>query len=115
MGHSPVSAKPSAAAVAETRPDTPPMPKKLAPATPNTVAAPDPALVAVSPFLQWIKEHPQEAAVAARKESGNYSAPPSNVGPAITDPYWMPPMIDSTDGAPPAVGGSAAIYSTPQK
>jgi hypothetical protein len=113
MGKSPVVAKPAPAAVAETKPDAAPLPKPAAkPKAPASTD--DPALIAVSPFLQWVKDHPQEAATQARKQADDDSAgPPIVVNPGV-DPYWMPPMIDGTTPAPP-VTGSAAIYSTPQR
>jgi len=107
-----------------------PAPSKPAPAPFES----NPALVTVSPFLQWIKANPQAAATQARQEAGNYNNPPNapvpaapgsghsaatiNGQPAPTgsaDPYWLPPLIDSPDIAPTVVGGSAAIYSTPQR
>jgi hypothetical protein len=126
MGHEPVLAKPSPAAVAETKPDLPPMPKKLpqvyplaSSKEPAPAASDSPVLMAVSPFLEWIKDHPQEAAAAARKEADTYSAGPGPAGPAPgASPYWMPPMIDSDSGTTTSGnsgGGSAAIYSTPQR
>ncbi len=111
MGHSLTIAKPSPAAVAETKPDAAPMPKPAAKPKPAT---PDPALVAVSPFLQWVKDHPDEAASEARKQAATYSAPPAAAAGPSLDPYWMPPMIDNS-GTPPPVTGSAAIYSRPQR
>jgi len=123
MGHAPVIAKPSPAAVAETKPDQPPMPKKLPQVyplagskDPAPAASDSPALMAVSPFLEWIKDHPQEAAAQARKEAESETAPPAPSTPAAS-PYWMPPMIDTGNAAPAPEGGSssAAIYSTPQK
>jgi len=125
MGVSPESeVKPSKAALAETKPDGAPPPK---PAPKPMAPAPDPDQVAISPFLQWIKDHPAEAVAAARKEaatdSGTPAATPAGaLAPAgvPADPYWMPPMIDSASAPPPdvqAVGGpgSAAIYSRPQR
>lgn len=123
MGESPESqVKPRKAAVAETKPDGAPPPK---PAPKPMAPAPDPDQVAISPFLQWIKDHPQEAVAQARKEAateGRTTAPAaasaSAGGGAPADPYWMPPMIDSATA--PTVeassgGGSAAIYSRPQR
>jgi hypothetical protein len=92
----------------------------------------NPALIAVSPFLQWIKNNPQSAATQARQQADSYHGGPSpdagtvngvgNVGHSIIsapggsgDPYWLPPLIDSADFGPGPVGGSAAIYSTPQR
>ena len=88
----------------------------------------NPAMVTVSPFLQWIKSNPQ-AAAEARQQANNYRPAPGSPGingnsPANTtagsteitqDPYWLPPMIDSGDSAPRAIAGSAAIYQTPQR
>jgi hypothetical protein len=92
----------------------------------------NPALVAVSPFLQWIKTNPQAAAAQARQQAESYHAgPPADSAAAIApgatghtpiaapggtgDPYWLPPLIDSADFGPTPVSGSAAIYSTPQR
>jgi hypothetical protein len=111
MGHSLTIAKPAPAAVAETKPDAAPMPK---PAVKPKPAAPDPALMAVSPFLQWVKDHPDEAASQARKQAETYTAGPPAVTAPTINPYWMPPMIDDS-GTPPPVTGSAAIYSRPQR
>jgi hypothetical protein len=125
MGHRIDVAKPSPAAVAETKPDQPPMPKKLPQVypladskDPAPAASNSPANLAVSPFLEWIKDHPQEAAAAARKDAEAATAGSTAPAPGAT-PYWMPPMIDaSSDGTVQAGGngsGSAAIYSTPQR
>jgi hypothetical protein len=111
MGKSPTIAKPQPAAVAETKPDAAPMPKPAVKAKPAPAQTPD--FVAVSPFLQWVKDHPQEAAAQAQKQAGTYNAiaPAAPIG---VDPYWMPPMIDNGNSTGP-VTGSAAIYSTPQR
>ena len=109
LGGGEIKHKPAPVAVAETKPDLPPMPKKLPQAT---SAPPTPELEAISPFLQWVHDHPQEAAAQARKDATTYQAPPP-VAPAGGDPYWMPPMTDQQPAA--GGGGSAAIYSTPQK
>jgi hypothetical protein len=77
-----------------------------------------PAMITVSPFLQWIKSNPQAAATAARQQADAYHATPPGPGapPAGTDQsYWLPPLIDSADFGTKPVGGSAAIYSTPQR
>jgi hypothetical protein len=133
---------------------TPPVPAPQtstppkAPATPIVVVprpavvtpapAPSPALIAVSPFLDWIKANPQAAAEQARQQAGTYqaggevtAATPTgtlttpNVAPANGNagsvvpppaPYWMPPLIDTaTFGTGTTTGSSAAIYSTPQR
>ena len=88
-------------------------------------AASDPALVTVSPFLQWIKSNPQAAAAAARQQAETYhaGAPPesspgganASAGNRQDDAYWLPPLIDSADFGAQAVTGSAAIYSRPQR
>jgi len=96
-------------------------------------AAPSPALIAVSPFLDWIKANPQAAAEKARLQAGAYqaAADPTAAGASATTtpgangsapvvvaptPYWMPPLIDSaTFGNSNVSGSSAAIYSTPQR
>jgi hypothetical protein len=121
MGAVANKARPSPAAVAETRPDMPPMPKKLpqiGPLATSGKAAPSPSnkptLEAISPFLQWIQEHPQQAAAAARKDAATENAAPaSDGGPGGADPYWMPPMMDEPVQA--GGNGSTATYSTPQK
>lgn len=114
--------------------DTPP----LSPAAPVSTAKPapapvdqNPALIAVSPFLQWIKSNPQAAAIKARQQADSYHvSSASEPGPAAgagstgacshtngttQDPYWLPPLIDSADFGPSSAGGSAAIYSTPRR
>jgi hypothetical protein len=89
-------------------------------------AAETPAMVAVSPFLQWIKANPQAAAAQARQQANTYNAssasapnPGANAptGPIGNgeDPYWLPPLIDSAGVGSIPVTGSAAIYSTPQR
>jgi len=89
----------------------------------------NPAMVTVSPFLQWIKTNPQAAAAQARQQAASYHPPsPTDAGPSTgagaighgapggsEDPYWLPPLIDSADFGPTPVSGSAAIYSTPQR
>ena len=85
----------------------------------------DPAMVTVSPFLQWIKANPQAAAAAARQQARSYGPPPSpnapaspaaaNVPSSTDDSYWLPPLIDSSEFGTRTVGGSAAIYSRPQR
>ena len=97
--------------------------------TAKPAPAPEPpALIAVSPFLQWIKSNPK-AADEAREQAAHSTAqaPPSPANGANTitagptananaqDPYWLPPLIDSADFSTGPVGGSAAIYSTPQR
>ena len=100
--------------------------------------APSPNLIAVSPFLDWIKANPQAAADQARQQAGAYSAtdssgaivaaPAPNAAPNNTTaapvvvappaPYWMPPLIDAAPivSNPGNISGSgAAIYSTPQR
>jgi hypothetical protein len=104
----------------------PPEPKETAP---KPVPAPEaPALIAVSPFLQWIKSNPK-AADEAREEASHPTAQtptgPTTGANVITagpngntnapDPYWLPPLIDSAEFSAGPVGGSAAIYSTPQR
>jgi hypothetical protein len=110
-------------------------------AKPTVVApapAPSPNLIAVSPFLDWIKANPQAAADQARQQAGAYSAadpsgaivatPAPNAAPNTTTtapvivappaPYWMPPLIDAAPivSNPGNISGSgAAIYSTPQR
>jgi hypothetical protein len=92
----------------------------------------NPAMVTVSPFLQWIKSNPQAAAAQARQQAEIYHTGPTpptaatanNATPAANanaaqgstqDNYWLPPLIDSPDFGSTAVGGSSAIYSTPQR
>ena len=77
-----------------------------------------PAMITVSPFLQWIKANPQAAAAAAHQQADAYHAAPPGPGapPTVSDQnYWLPPLIDSADFGTKPVGGSAAIYSTPQR
>jgi len=99
--------------------------EKTSPAPAET----SPALIAVSPFLQWIKANPQAAATEARQQANGYHAPsasaPGSPGSTASagagttgitdDPYWLPPLIDSADNSPRSVAGSAAIYQTPQR
>jgi hypothetical protein len=78
-----------------------------------------PALVAVSPFLEWIKDHPGNAATDAQKQAAAYQSPavpPNAPAPAApgSDPYWMPPLGESGSGSI-TTGSGAAIYSTPQR
>jgi hypothetical protein len=93
---------------------------------PNPSQAPaesNPDLIAVSPFLQWVKSNPQAAAVAARQQANGYRTPSNsepgagNAGATGTPPdaYWLPPLIDSADFGSKPVTGSAAIYQTPQR
>jgi hypothetical protein len=110
-------------------PETPPASGGTPAKATNTPAPADnsPVLVTVSPFLQWIKSNPQAAAVEARQEANTYHASSSpESGPSGTtgatgapgpteNPYWLPPLIDSSDFGPRPVTGSAAIYSTPQR
>jgi hypothetical protein len=105
--------------------------------------APNPALIAVSPFLDWIKANPQAAAEQARQQAGAYQAAdptgattpapapntasnnntaPNNsaAAPLVVTPapYWMPPLIDTapfTSTSGNISGSGAAIYSTPQR
>lgn len=97
--------------------------------------ASNPALIAVSPFLEWIKANPQAAAEQARQQANTYSAgsdataaaPPTNANAAPNTngnapgagvapaPYWLPPLIDSAPFGTSTTGSSAAIYSTPQR
>jgi len=89
-------------------------------------------MVTVSPFLQWIKTNPQAAAVQARQQAAGYQAPtapgansanaaavngqsPAGAPGGSEEPYWLPPLIGSADFGSSPVGGSAAIYSTPQR
>ena len=127
--------------VAASSPLAPPRDEKptVVVAKPTVVTPPpSPALIAVSPFLDWIKANPQAAAEQARQEAGAYqaaaaangsaaatpapnSAPSGNGGaPAVVTPapYWMPPLIDTapfTTGSGNISGSGAAIYSTPQR
>jgi hypothetical protein len=109
-------------------------------AKPTVVApapVPNPNLIAVSPFLDWIRANPQ-AADQARQQASAYqatdpsgaivAAPAPNAAPntattapvivAPPAPYWMPPLIDAAPivSNPGNISGSgAAIYSTPQR
>jgi hypothetical protein len=101
--------------VAVTPPPKPPPPPVETP-RPAPPPPEPPALVAVSPFLQWIKDHP-DAAAEAHKQAAAYQAPPQPPGaaaPGTADPYWMPPL-DSGGSGSITTGSSAAIYSTPQR
>lgn len=86
------------------------------PKTPPAPIQPDPDLIAVSPFLQWIKSDPHAAAEARQQASGDKAPVPSTTGAPSSDaPYWLPPLTDMPGvGAGPS-GGSAAIYSTPTR
>jgi hypothetical protein len=130
--------------VAKTTPTASPAPAPLAP--PKDTAAPEPApeskdtaakpapapetpaLIAVSPFLQWIKSNPKAADEAREQAAHSTAQAPTGsasgantitAGPTANanaqDPYWLPPLIDSADFSTGPVGGSAAIYSTPQR
>ncbi len=131
-----VTAKTASTASATPAPLAPPKETAASappPETKDTVAKPapvpePPALIAVSPFLQWIKSNPK-AADEAREQAAHSTtqapASPANGANTITagptananaqDPYWLPPLIDSADFSTGPVGGSAAIYSTPQR
>jgi len=108
------------------------------PAPAPAAADTNPALITVSPFLQWIKSNPQ-AAAQARQQANSYQAatPPApdagstnnagnnsatgNTGNVVAgsttgdEPYWLPPLIDASDFETRPVTGSAAIYQTPQR
>jgi hypothetical protein len=101
-------------------------------ATPPPAPAPSPALIAVSPFLQWIQSNPQAASQARQQASayqapapttpagngtsGNAAAPATAATPTgPTDPYWLPPLIDTAPFGGQTGGSSAAIYVTPQR
>ena len=121
------------AALTKPQPLAPPKDTPDSSSTPVTSAvtkpSPDPAFIAVSPFLQWIKANPQAAANEARQQAEAYhgaTAPegtPAGATPVAPrnpqdDAYWLPPLIDSSNfGAPgpTAVTGSAAIYTRPQR
>jgi hypothetical protein len=104
---------------------------KPTPVANPAASSPTPAMIAVSPFLEWIKSNPQ-AAEQARQQANIYAASPaSNSTPANGNPapgappaagvapYWLPPLIDSapfgTNTGASTGGSSAAIYSTPQR
>ncbi len=104
--------------------DTPPAASSPTPQPPKPASVPqpveNPALVAVSPFLQWIKDNPQTAAADAKKQAGSYQSsavvPSNGKGTSSgADPYWLPPLLNSSESSPPVIGGSAAIYQTPQR
>jgi len=107
-------------------PEPPPEVKETAAKPAPTPDAP--ALIAVSPFLQWIRSNPKaadEARAQAAHPTAQTPTAPANGANAIAagptananaqDPYWLPPLIDSADFSTGPVGGSAAIYSTPQR
>jgi len=113
--------------------ETPPAPQetvaKAKPTPPPAPAEASPALIAVSPFLQWIKANPQAAAAEARQQANSYhapsapdtssagttTAPASGATSGSEDTYWLPPLLDNATFGPQPVTGSAAIYSTPQR
>ncbi len=85
-------------------------------------------MITVSPFLQWIKANPQAAADEAKQQAAAYHAAPGASGagsppstgpgapaPTSDDNYWLPPLIDQSVLPTGPVGGSAAIYSKPQR
>lgn len=96
----------------------PPAPTTVAkPEAPAAPAKPTPDLVAVSPFLQWIQSDPK-AAAEARQQAGNYMAPApadASKAPIVESPYWLPPLVDTLSAGPQPVGGSSALYQTPQR
>jgi hypothetical protein len=120
MGRKPVVATASPAPT----PLAPP-PETAPAATADATAKPKPAptettsptLMAVSPFLQWVKSNPQAAAAQARQQASSYKAAPGSATEAngTDDTYWLPPLIDSGDFSAKPVTGSAAIYTTPQR
>jgi hypothetical protein len=77
----------------------------------NVPVVADSPLVAVSPFLEWIKDHPTEATEQARKAAAAYNPAPSTA--AASAPATAPPAPSSSSTT--TTGSSAAIYSTPQK
>ncbi len=118
--------------VASTAPLNPPKPAPAVspisastPIKPPASLPPDnPALIAVSPFLQWIKSDPL-AASEARKQAKAYqeTPPPAAATDAsgahpTEDPYWLPPMTEqnetSSDSGNKPVTGSSATFSQPQ-
>ena len=132
----PMGRDPKVAAVAKPQPLAPPKdtPETTAStplvSTPGAKATSDPAFVTVSPFLQWIKANPQAAAAQARQQADAYHTAPAAENPVPTtgamapanprnpqdDAYWLPPLIDSADFGPtPAVTGSSATYTRPQR
>jgi len=128
----PVPAPPPLAPPKESEPPTVVVAKPTLVA-PASAPAPTPALIAVSPFLDWIKANPQAAADQARQRAGAYqAATEANTAEATTTatvhatgtapaaatpaPYWMPPLVDSAPfGTGNTTDSSAAIYSTPQR
>jgi hypothetical protein len=129
MGKKPMIAAstPPPAPLTPPKEETTATPASTEAAKPKTASAePAPALIAVSPFLQWVKANPQAAAAQARQQAETYhassapeggtpgaSVPTGPTAPA-EDPYWLPPLIDSPTVSASS-GGSAAIYSTPQR
>ncbi len=120
---SPMGKKKEVAAAAKPEPLAPPketpavfVPKPEVTETPKQPE--QPALIAVSPFLQWVKSNPQAAAAEAKAQAAASNPAPAATGPvqatgpAPGDPYWLPPLIDSSAFTP---GSSAAIYTTPQR
>jgi hypothetical protein len=81
-----------------------PAPAAPAPAAP----APQPtALIAVSPFLDWIKANPHEAAQQARQEAGSYAAG-SDASPAAPISPVSPSSGNAQAGTGPVVGAVVA-------
>lgn len=130
----PNGTRPAVVAAATHAPMSPPKEPMTTPVTEQAkevVAKPapapePPALMAVSPFLQWVKSNPKAADDARTQAAANAPAPtvPATANTIVAgpngasnsqDPYWLPPMIDSSNFGSGPVTGSAAIYSTPQR
>lgn len=141
MGKKVVLTTPPVPAPAPLTPPKEPAPPTVVVEKPKVVEPPpqNPALIAVSPFLDWVKANPQAAAAQAHQQAAAYESgsdtvsavaptapatPPANgaTGPIVVPtpaPYWMPPLIDAapfgTYNSGNVSGSSAAIYTTPQR
>ncbi len=119
MGRKPVVATASPAPTSLTPPPTsaPAVATETSKPKPAPAETTNPALMAVSPFLQWVKSNPQAAAAQARQQANSYKAGPGSSPDTNRndDAYWLPPLIDSGDFSSKPVTGSAAIYTTPQR
>jgi hypothetical protein len=102
----PAAATPAPAVVKDATPTvivSKPMPAPVAPAAP-----PEPtSLIAVSPFLDWIKANPREAAQQARQEAGTYATAP-DAGAVVVAPAGTAAVA----GSAPVVAGPVVAGST---
>lgn len=72
-------------------------------------------IVAMSPFLTWVKEHQEEAKALAKKSSQRYAKKPEVIKADDSggDPFLS--IRFPYRGAESPTQGSAAIYSTPER